>query len=897
MLFALALVTLIAGWRLPELSIQIDADGLAIEGDAEMRWLNYVRGAYGGEDSILVLFSGEDLFAPESLELLRATHFTLAALPDVESVTSLANANDVKVVDDELILKPYLADIPQSAQAIAALRAALRANPIVNGNLVAEDGRAVLMLLELAPDDRRRLGDEGLVQSIETVLDPLKARFQRVFQLGGPYVSQQIAGQIRDDQVQILPWALAVLLLTLALGFRRIESALIPAVTAGTSVVWTLGVMAWSGTPINVMTSIVPALLIIIGSTEDVHLLADYLKHRAAGEGRSQALDAMASRMSTPITLTFATTYVGFLSIATQDIGALREFGLLASTGLAFNFLITLVAVPALLCVLPLPGLRSAGSGARVVGQAVLALSNAAAHHKRVTAIIIVGICALSAYGAMDLRVNNNNLDYFESDSELHRRISAVNQAVGGAYTLSVVLRSGIEGTFRKVRYLREVAKLQQFIRATGQFGQTSSFADLMGYVHQLMQEYPPGTTDLPEEDELMAEYLLFLESADYASFVNPEMSETRIVVRHAIADSTALLTAEAAISRYAREHIDPGLEVHVTGAEIVTARAANTMAQGQARSIGFMAVVIGIVVGVLFFSIKAGIVGMIPNLFPIAALFGVMGFAGISVDTATSMVAVIALGICVDDTMHFMARYHQHTRGGIDHDEALRATILDEALPIVSTSIALALGFAVLALSEFPPVRNFGLLSAMVMLLALVSTFVVTPVLLTSIPLIGIWDLLSLRLKSAVLESCPLFIEMSTWQIKKLVLSSDVREYPTDIRVVTQGETGDAMYVVLRGRARALRRSADGNRHALRDFEAGDVFGEMALVTRAPRSADVVVVEELQVLVLRWDDIRSVMRLFPRLSSRLFFNLSVILSRRLDATANGGTSPARSPG
>ncbi len=889
------LLTVVAASMLPSLRIQIGADGLAIEDHADMRWLRHVQRVYGKGGDIVVFVSDKNLFRPESLRAIREVSDGLQSMPEIETVVSIATAKRVKVVDDEIRFSRYL-DVPPNTRADAeAVLADILANPLISGSLVAPDGQATVMLASLVSEPIGDVSDAEIVRRIDKLLQPLESVADQVFQLGEPYVRGRVFEKIRHDQTHVVPLAMGVLLLVLAIGFRRWKSAIIPAVTAAISIVWTVGLMAATGVPLTIMTSIIPVLLIIIGSTEDIHLLSDYLHLSRAGVKKRPAIGRMGRRMSLPITLTFCTTYVGFLSISIQDISVLREFGIFASTGLAFNFLVTVTVLPALLSIAPEERPQDRRHRlADFVIRTMLATSRIVRRHIKASGLVIVVVCLVSGWGAMRLGVKNNTLDYFPPGSELKQRISTAGRGMHGLSAFSIVLNSEIEGTFAKIRYLSEVAKMQEFLRRTGQFGTTSSFATLLGYVHQLMQEYPPGTLDLPESDELVAEYLLFLEPEELSEYVNQELSETRIVVRHSIHNSDVLMKAVEKIYAFARTDIDSGLHVHVTGPEIVNARAADAMAAGQAISILIMTLVIGLVIALMFFNLKAGVVGIVPNLFPIVVLFGVMGFAGIAVDTATSMVGAIALGICVDDTMHFMARYQQHSKTEPTHEFALEKTIADESLPIVATSVALGMGFCTMVFSEFPPVRNFGLLSAMVMGLALISTFVITPVLLSSIRLIGIWELLGLRVRNAVMRNCPLFHGMRLWQVKKLILASRVVECIDGETIIHQGEPGDAMFVILQGHARVSRLTESGQIQDLRLFQTGDVFGEMALLTQSLRSANVIAMGDTRVLVLSWRGIRRIAKLFPHVTSRFFMNMSAVLSKRLtEDLHNGGADGA----
>ena len=193
---------------------------------------------------------------------------------------------------------------------------------------------------------------------------------------------------------------------------------------------------------------------------------------------------------------------------------------------------------------------------------------------------------------------------------------------------------------------------------------------------------------------------------------------------------------------------------------------------------------VIMALVSVLFVSLRAGIIALLPNLFPVTILFAVMALLDIPLNAGTSMVAAIALGICVDDTMHVMSRFHEELKHHASRQDALVAMVRAEAVPIFATSIALAAGFAVFATSSFEPVAHFGLLSALVILVALIATFVLTPLLLGSSELLTVWDLLSYKVQNEALREAPLFQGMYIWQIKKILLASEIRRFASGERI-----------------------------------------------------------------------------------------------------------------
>jgi hypothetical protein len=198
---------------------------------------------------------------------------------------------------------------------------------------------------------------------------------------------------------------------------------------------------------------------------------------------------------------------------------------------------------------------------------------------------------------------------------------------------------------------------------------------------------------------------------------------------------------------------------------------------------------------------------------------------------------------------------------------------------------VALALGFSVLAFSNFMPIIHFGLLSAMVMFFALIGDMFVTPILLSSTQLITLWDLLTLSVRREVIEGSPLFRHMHKIWIKKVILLGRLREKKAGETVMREGDHGESMCLLLSGTAEVFLADRQGHKIDLATLKPGDVFGEIALIDPGPRSANVKALEDLSYIELDMKGLRRIQRIYPRISSRLFMNVSDILGKRLSAT------------
>jgi len=886
-------ITYFAAMQLSNLRIEVSAESLIVEDDPAWIAQKVNVSKFGNSQVTVVLFRDEALFTREKLSQIQKAIDELSSLDEVSNTTSMFSVANIKMIDEYIVAKPYIDKIPETDAELQEILKQAQINPILINNLISEAGDSFAINLILNEENKLPDFDSKVSQSIETILAKYRTEIDSITQIGTPYIRTAITQKIAEDQRTIMPWSVALLVLALAIGMGSFSGALIPLFTAVVSITWTLAGMALMDIPIGVMTSIVPALLIIIGSTEDIHIISEHKANLAQGMEPSEALSQMSKTIGVAILLTFITTYFGFISIYTNEIQLLKEFGLVASSGLLINFLVTSLTVPAILKIFSSNKKKShqeVHAEDSIYAKFALWIFDSVLKHKTLTIIMLIFVSLWAVSGAVNLKVNNNPLSYFKSDTDIVKNSNLLHENLAGIETFSIILETGIEDTFKKVRYLEEIETIQKYLEANYHFDKSLSFGDFMKVINLAMEGEEAETLDdlyLPDSDGLIREYLLFVKHDLFSSYVTEDYSSARILVRHAIESSNDLKQAIFELEQFIKENIDPALKVSVTGNSIVNANAADYMAAGQAKSLLFMSLVIMAVVSLLFVTWKAGLVALLPNLFPIVVLFGVMGHLGIALDTGTSMVAVIALGICVDDTVHFMSRYHHKSRNRADPLGALRETVVDESVPIFTTSLALMVGFATFAFSSFVPIVYFGLLSAMVMFLALVTTFIVTPLLLSFMRLVTMWDMLSLKLQVQVIDSCPLFKDMNTWSIKKTILASDVRYYHEGENIIKQGDVGDDMFVILEGDVAVKIKQGDGSVSTVGVLSEGSLFGEIALVSKVPRTASIFSKSNSRLLSLKLENIERLSRYNTRIASKLYRNLAAIIGKRLSQVDN----------
>ncbi|MCK5099047.1 MAG: MMPL family transporter, partial [Desulfobacteraceae bacterium] len=347
---------------------------------------------------------------------------------------------------------------------------------------------------------------------------------------------------------------------------------------------------------------------------------------------------------------------------------------------------------------------------------------------------------------------------------------------------------------------LKQISDLVKYMQEKKWFDKISSFTEYLKLIHREMNNGEEAFYKLPDSKELIAQYLLTLQRDEIERYVSSDYSEINIMVRHIKGSSHELNEAVSDVKKYIETNFNSYFKIGFTGENILVNDAADSIAYGQIKSLSLLMAIIFVIMSILFVNVKAGFLSLIPNFFPIILIFGIMGIFDIPLNVGTAMVAAIAIGIAVDDTVHFMTRYNREMRTLQDQKQAINKCLRSEITPVVSTSIALAMGFVVVCFSSFTPIVYFGFLSALVMFFALLADLLLTPILLSSTQLITIWDLVKLNLRKEVIHGSALFYKLRPWQMKRVVLLGKILETPKGDMAINYGEDGNTMFLVLEG-------------------------------------------------------------------------------------------------
>ncbi len=884
-----AAITLALGWQLPRLEIDASNEGLMLERDPARHYYDQVKATFGSDELTVVLVKG-DIFTAPALGLIQRLSDDLDRVEGVTRVDSLATVDSISGTADGMEIAPLLRDgIPDDPAALARLKAKALANPIFVKNLVSADTRAAGILVFTQAGDRDKEFNSRFAAAVDAVLARDSVAGVTTYQIGGPLLKHTFVEYVQRDQMTLVPLSVVTLFIVLMIGFRTPQGVVGPLFTGVSSAVWGVGLMALFHIPMNVVTVAVPSLVLVVGFAEAVHIISAYHACLRAGRDKMQALTEAVADAAAPILVTTATTILGFATLIFSDITILIQFGWAATLALTANFAATLLGIPMLLRIWPKPKriratvVEDAGTTRTLEARLTVACDYLLRHRVAIIAVF-AALAAASIWGWFTLKVDTDFVSYFPKSSPIRQRMHDVDQSLAGASAFFVVVESGRENGVADPATLKQIAGLQQFIESIPGVSKTVSIVDYLSQLHTTLTGTNGGSRTIPESAEIVSQQLLLMDRAQTGRFVDLSASSANIVVRHSLTGSWELGQALRQIDRYVAGNVH-GVQVHPAGQSILTNRAADYMAVNEVTSFAWTLGIIGIIHSLLFMSIKAGLLSLIPNVAPVIYSFGLMGLLGIPLSTGTAMVATIAIGIAVDDTVHNMMTYSRQLNEHRDERAAVLQTLLIQFRPIVFVSMALACGFIVLVFSRFVPTMYLGFLSAFVMMAAMISELVLTPILLASTRLVTVWDLLLIRMNADLVKRAPLFEGLSRWEARKVVLTGMLQSLAAGEYAIRRGDQGRHLYMVVAGRLLVVDSDLDGHERTLAIVDAGGVFGETGMVADGYRTFSARAETPSEILQLDFGALERLRKRFPFTAAKVFRNLARILGERLQDT------------
>lgn len=735
-------VTVLLGARALEVEFDFSVDAVYAFDDPALRFYHeVVVPQFGASDNVLVaLVSAEQVYSQAALQALVALHEALADIAGVGRVQSLANASIPGERDGVFGMLRVFGDerVPSDPVNLARL---VNSSSLLSGQLVSADRTTTAVYLQLDDGIRNQAQRAPPVRQAQEVIARLQAEHPQVaIRLTGiPVISESITQLLMQDQLAFIPGVLAVMGVLLFVAFRSGRGVVLPFMATGAATVWTLGVMRFEGHSINVTNNAIITLLLVIGVSDAIHLLSRFeeevRRQRLAGitVGKLKTVAVVTQHLGVACLLTSITTAVGFGSLMAAKLKIIAEFGQDAAIGVVLAYLATIGLIPALLAILPIPRPRRSDPRGRDLSDRLLShLARFALEHRWLVIGLSLAATAVSLDGARRIRPHDRILAELPAAHPVRSTLEFATQRFGGLIPFDIVIETPA-GRADDADVLAALLRIQDFLRPMNRV-RTYSVLDLLDGMDTAL-----SGPDAPEprwSQGKVAQYLLLLEmNAEGRDHLSALLSSRRNLVRIACfgddIGTGRVMELEQALRAHVAGFLPADVMLHVTGPLIVTSRALAFVVRDMATSLALALVIILAIMGLLFRSWRIGMLALVPNAIPVLLALGVMGYAGITLRPGTAVIFSMALGIAVDNSIHFLSRYREESRRLNDNVAAVAAAVQGTGRPILYTTIMLSAGLGVLLASSFVALQHLAILGATTFISAMVVDLLLLPVLL----------------------------------------------------------------------------------------------------------------------------------------------------------------------
>ena len=781
----------------------------------------------------------------------------------------------------------------------------LKKHPLFEGDLLSKDLSTSALILTFKP------GSNPESDRTQNILKELLTKHQqnsqisdklRIAYAGQPRQINKAGVLINEDMEKIFPLSILLIVVVLLFSFRSLKAVIVPLAVVLSGIIWTAGIVGLIGGELNLVTMVCAPIILCVGSAYVIKFLNQYqiesMQLREAKKPEEpeasipEIINATIFSVTVPVTVTAITTVAGFIALVVSPIPAVQELGLYSSIGIVTINLFALTLAPALLHFIHLPELPVTQNQSGLLNAFFSKIVEWLRLHSKRLIIIWLIVAATAALGMFGLSINSSTKT-FPENSPIVNDLHFIENELAGTDSLRLLFKAKTEvmnqqdtklNPLKTAKTIYGLKNLQDWLFQVNGATEIGSIEGLkIDKIHSpvdVVDHYRMGLDKLTD-DEVVKFYAKTSENGP--KFLSDSEKILQVTVRMSSSGSTSFLALRDLLVEKAPMFL-PDLQFSYTGGGVLASESANNIAQGQINSVILALALVFVMLSMLFLSWKMGVIALFPNVITILVFFGSLGWLDIPIGVTISVIAAIALGIGVDDTIHFLSHYNEYANKLRNKRKASMKTVPVVGRAMLFSTMALAAGFILFSQSEMESVILFGTFTAFTLLACLAIDMTFLPSVVMETGLITVWDYVGLKFDDEFVKDIDMFENMSVREAKMASLMAYTVDMEPGKQLFSQGEIGEEMYVVLHGSISIFLEN-DESRTDLVRLEKGNTFGEMGLFRNAERSASAEAYEKTRLLVINRDCLEPLKKRHPKIASKLFLNLANNLQSSLKET------------
>ncbi len=699
-----------------------------------------IQTTFAKTDNLAIVVAPEDgnVFTPETLTLIQNLTVDAWQIPYSSRVDSLANYQHTEAIEDDLLVEDLLyEEYEHTPERIAKVKQIALNEPLLKNALVSASGDVTIVNVTVQlPEVDKTAEVQEVIAAINAMIGKYQDQYPNVefHKAGIIAMNNAFMTSAQEDSSTLVPLMLLVVLVFLTFMLRSSFSVVATLIVIISSIVATMGLSGWAGMFLSTATVNVPTLVLTLAVADCVHVIVTMRQAMQRGMEKAQAIQYSIKLNAMPILITSVTTAIGFLMMNMSDSPVLRDFGNLSALGVLIACFLSVTMLPALLKLLPIKRLSVNPTAEDKVtfmdklGDFVVANRKALLP---ISTLVIVGAAALIPLN----KVNDESVKYFDTSSEFRQAADFMEQTVSGMTTLSIAVKTNESQAIADPVFLQAIGDFTEWLRVQPETDHVATLSDVYMRLNKNMHGDDDSYYQLPLNRELAAQYLLLYEMSlpyglDLNNQINVDKSSIKMVLTVDNLGSVELVELEERIYSWFAANA-PQYEVVASSPSLMFAHIGET---NMASMLSTLPITLVLISGLMIFalrSVRLGMISLVPNIAPAIIGFGLWALISGEINLGLSVVVTLTLGIVVDDAVHFLSKYQRARIEGKSAEEAVRYAFHTVGRALWITTVVLVAGFSVLAMSSFRLNSDMGLLSAIVIFIALVVDFILLPSLL----------------------------------------------------------------------------------------------------------------------------------------------------------------------
>ena len=742
------LLTVFFAWQLKNLRLEADLDEYLPDDHPAIVYEELMQDIFNYQESmvIAVFNDGPDgIFNPRTLAKIKRITEETAKVRYViaqrdEDVKSLSSMDTIIGVEDGIEVVPIMEEPPETPEEMERLKQRLYGNDMFVGWLVSEDGTAAMILAKIENNQEMQV---YAYEEVKKIVAREQGDGDRIYIAGQPVLEATFVEHIVRNFKTMIPFILGIIIVLLYVLFGSLRGVALPLLVVVASVIWSMGFMGMIGAPAYDLTTIMPVILIAMGSADGIHIIIRYYEEAAASGSRDRKAVALETMLTIwpPIVMTSITTAIGFGSLLTSRLVPIRSFGIFTGVGILCALLFSLTFIPASLALMKLPEKNDRKTLNKRINGAIqdyidrlLGAVGLTVYRYRLAICIFCGLLALVAgAGFLKLKANDSWVEMFPHDSDVYIANKLICEKLNGSMTLNVIIEGDEAGAIKSPSVLRKIDGLKKVAEESEAVGGTISIADYIKRMNKVMNADSEEFNTIPDTREAVAQYLLLYSISgdpdDFDEVVDYDYRQANMTVMLKDDHTAVVKSIAESLERYIAENFaDEPVKATLTGYAYVTQVVIEMAVRGMLTSIVISILIIYLMTAIMFRSTPGGIYNILPITMAMLLNFGLMGTLGIAIGFANSVTFAVAMGIGVDYAIHLVFKFQRETAVNSDLGEVSAITLKTSGKAILFNAVVVTAGFLVLLTSSFTGHQIMGRLLALSMVTSFLGSITLLP-------------------------------------------------------------------------------------------------------------------------------------------------------------------------